>query len=178
MPDGQFHHNMWKAGALVAVPAGIVSVVLVDWRFGLGLLGGYGLGRWIDPDLDQVSISSSEGRMMNDFKILGYVLVGYWTVYGAIFRRHHRSFLTHFPVVSTAIRLAYLCWWLFFVYRWLDWSFTVGHALSWFGILIGLSIADGLHYVADVLYSEKENLAISNIKSRIKDYNSVNKRKK
>ena len=154
MPDGEFHHNVWKAGAVVAVPASIATVLLIDWRMGLGMLGGYALGRWIDPDLDQVSISSSEGRMMNDFKILGYLLVSYWTFYGAMFRCNHRSYITHFPFLSTAIRMAFAFWWVVFLYRWIGLSFNAGHLLGWFGVFFGLSIADTIHYIADSWYSK------------------------
>jgi len=168
MPDGEFHHNIWKAGAIVAVPASIATVALIDWRMGLAMLGGYALGRWIDPDLDQVSITSSEGRMINEFKILGHVLAGYWTIYGAMFRRNHRSFITHFPVVSTFGRLVFQFWWVWFLYRRFNWTFDTGHAMAWCGLLMGLSIADGLHYVADTWFSDKENLAISNVKRKQK----------
>jgi uncharacterized metal-binding protein len=117
---------------------------------GIGMFVGYELGRWIDPDMDQIGITSSEGRVVNDFKILGYFIIGYTTIYGAIFRRYHRSFITHFPGVSTAIRLVYLFWWLYFTIDILyDYQIMVG-----IGVWAGLSIADLIHYVLDNFWKD------------------------
>lgn len=114
------------------------------------MLFGYGLGAFFDPDLDQLTITSAEGRIVNDFKILGYIIVGYTTIYGAIFRRYHRSFITHFPGVSTAIRLVYLFWWLYFAIDILyDYEIMVG-----IGVWIGLSIADLIHFVLDNIWKD------------------------
>jgi uncharacterized metal-binding protein len=117
---------------------------------GIGWLVGYGLGRWIDPDLDQIGITAAEGRMVNEIPILGTLLVGYSSIYGAVFRRHHRSFITHFPVVSTAIRAVYFFWWLYFAINVLyDYQL-----LFLVGVFIGLSIADTIHYVLDMVFPD------------------------
>jgi uncharacterized metal-binding protein len=178
MPDGIHHENVWKAGAIVAIPATLLAVVTVDYRFALGLLAGYGMGRYFTPDLDQVTVTTSEGRLMNDFKILGYVIVGYTTIYGAMFRRWHRSFITHFPVISTAIRLVFLFWWIIFFYRrgWL--VFGIDDLYIGAGILFGMSMADSMHWLSDTWFSNSEDSGNSNVTIVQKGYNNVTKGKK
>lgn len=40
--------------------------------------------RYIDPDLDQVTITKSESRMKKEIPIFGHVLVIYWTIYASL----------------------------------------------------------------------------------------------
>ena len=64
--------------------------------------------RYIDPDLDHITITDSESRMRKELPIIGYVFVLYWTVYAAMLNiiavglgiSHgrlgaHRSILSH-----------------------------------------------------------------------------------
>lgn len=112
-------------------------------------------------------MSASESRAVNELKILGYPLFGISSMYGAIFRRKHRSFLTHFPVISTLIRLLFVFgWWVPFLY--------------WKGIIIyepwqleafiyalwGLSQADLIHYLADMIWLEDGKKFIEKTKKR------------
>lgn len=116
---------------------------------------GYSMARYVEPDLDLFGITSSEGRMIHDFKILGAFMVAYWVPYGYMFRAHHRSFLTHFPLVSTSIRMLYMAppifWFLskFGIWEWWMVPFT-------FGVWVGLSINDALHWSADTFVGEPE----------------------
>ena len=145
MPTGEIHHKAWKVGWLSIIPTGIIGAWYIHPVVGAGILVGYTLGRWCDPDWDQITITNSESRIVNDFKIVGYVLVGYTTIYGAVFRRLHRSFFTHFPFLSTGIRLVYLFWWLYFFIPVLyDWQIVFG-----ISVWIGLSAADTIHWFLD-----------------------------
>lgn len=169
MSDGIRHHEVWRKGWSLALPLSFLTYAVVDpfqpgWNCGslgclsgntvysLGVLLGYGMGRWIDPDLDLMGTTGAEGRLVNEIPILGVFLYGHWSTYGAIFRKHHRSFWTHAPGVSTIIRL----FWQFyplFILMWLkDWYYPFILQI-FLGMWIGLSWADALHFWEDKLSS-------------------------
>jgi hypothetical protein len=130
----------------------LLSVVLALFQpfVALGSLAGYFLGQWLDPDLDIVGMTKSEGRMLK-IPIAGPFLIGYWAIYGAIFRRKHRSVWTHGYVLSTGIRYGYSFWWLYFVIPVLyDWMMYV-----LIGIFIGLCFSDSIHIWADRRFGGK-----------------------
>ncbi len=107
MPSGDIHYHYYMKWYWVEVPA-TISLALVDWQFALGNIAGYSTGRWIDPDWDLMSVNSGEGRMAREIWVLGHFLYGISSTYGSIFKSHHRSFITHFPVVSTLIRIIFV----------------------------------------------------------------------
>lgn len=159
MPDGATHHKIWKIGLsglpLVDIGLTLAAAPLIfsyreHWVFSVGIPIGYLYGLFIDPDLDIVGMTQAEGRMMNTFPIIGNIMVGYWTVYGAFFRRHHRSWLTHGPFISTAIRYAFSFWWLFLLDRW----WYVGATFFLVGMFFGTCYADILHWAADKITGE------------------------
>lgn len=121
----------------------------------MGILVGYLMARYVEPDLDLFGITSSEGRMIHDFKILGAFMVAYWVPYGYLFREHHRSFWTHFPLVSGLIRMLYMSPpTLYLLYRFRLWEWWM--VPFTFGIWIGLSVNDALHFLADLIVGEYE----------------------
>lgn len=167
MSDGKTHHKQWRKGWLVALPLsclmyGAVDPLPLSWSCSVigcfsgnlmcsvGVLLGYEMGRYISPDADQIGATHGEGLMVNEIPILGVFLYGHWATYGAIFRKHHRSFWTHYPGASTLIRL----FWQFyplFILMWLkDWNYAFIFQIFW-GMLIGLSWADFLHFHEDKL---------------------------
>ena len=81
---------------------------------------------------------------MNELKITGYVLYGISSIYGAIFRRFHRKWITHFPGVSTVIRLAFILLPIGVL-----WPGLLDYPVVLIGVWFGLSIADALHYLID-----------------------------
>lgn len=114
-----------------------------------GLFVGYAMGRWVDPDWDLMGVSTTEANMIHDFPVLGYFLFGYSSIYGVFFRRHHRSFITHFPFVSTLGRLIFLFWWAILLV--VKYHYTVS-SWEWLFIIyafIGLSVADMIHWLLD-----------------------------
>lgn len=137
-------------GYKLALPVSIVSVV-ADWKFGSGYLVGYTVGRWIDPDWDLMGTSAGEGRLVNEIPILGHILYGVSSSYGSAFRRYHRSWITHFPALSTLIRLV----WVFVLpFTLLD-AYGVnfvgdGWVWFWVGLWAGLSSADAIHWYHDL----------------------------
>ena len=153
MPDGGTHHKYYNRGYIVSIPVGIITS-LWEWKFGLGYVVGYSLGRYVDPDWDLMGTNAGEGRMVNEIPILGHLVFGVSSSYGSIFRKHHRSFWTHFPVVSTLIRLIFIT---VVPFVFLDsWGINlIGNEwyLFWLGLWAGLSHADAIHYYLDITYS-------------------------
>lgn len=168
MSDGQTHHRVWRRNLLLVPPLTVITYLATD---GLGVIcftkfclsasviisagvpTGYLMGRYIDPDLDQMGTTAAEGRLVNEIPILGHFLYGHWSTYGSIFRKHHRSIITHFPVLSTIIRIIYQFYPLFILIWAKEW-FHISIPLFFFGILIGLSFADFLHWYKDVTSGE------------------------
>ena len=149
MSDGARHYELWRRGWRYALPLSVLVYVVSENVFCfLGTLAGYWLGRYLDPDLDQVGTTASEGRMINELPILGHILYGYWSIYGAVFRKHHRSFWTHAPVVSTFFRFIYQFWGLFLIMYLKGGNFTLIYKLLW-GAFFGLCYADFLHWRED-----------------------------
>ena len=159
MPDGITHHFFWKLGWGCTIPASFAIMPLLGLPGGIGAILGYSLGAFIDPDLDQIGTTAAEGRIVNALPIVGSFIYGYTSIYGSLFRKHHRSFWTHFPVVSTAIRCMWFFWWIYFVVpESYDWMFQLG-----WGAFIGLCIADTIHWVLDMFFPDtgKSNLPLT-----------------
>lgn len=154
MPDGKTHFKIWKLGWTAIVPASILLISAKEYALTSGLLMGYALGAYIDPDLDVMGTNDAEGRMVNTIPILGPIVYGYSSIYGAIFRRHHRSIITHFPIISTAIRLFFFFWWVYFLYMNKFLIFDYNHLYFYLAVLCGLSLADSLHFAADIIFSD------------------------
>lgn len=92
--------------------------------------------------------------MVNEIPILGNIFYGYWSIYGSFFRHMHRSFWTHFPGVSTGIRMVYAFWWLPFVVRSAPLPYVFSLLMLLLGVWVGLSAADALHWSADMISGE------------------------
>lgn len=176
MADGKTHYTAWKYGSVAAVSAGVATAALGLYlgdmnvvAAGPAIVVGYGLGRWISPDLDLVGANSDEGRMMKELKIVGALLFAWFSVYAYLMRfaglgkKGHRNFFSHFPGVSTVIRLA---WLLLFPLVSIPIYFSIQRGFGEYfvlpvtitcavGVVAGLSIADTLHYVLDILPSTK-----------------------
>ncbi len=122
--------------------------------FGMASLSGYFFGRYCDCDWDILGTNQAESRAIHELKILGYLIYGISSIYGAIFMRHHRSFQTHFPWFSTLIRLLFLFWWIPILY-WFDyikfdwWQMWLG-----LGFWFGLGMSDLPHFLADHIWPE------------------------
>lgn len=118
-----------------------------------GTIVGYWWGKYMTPDWDIAGLSKDEGRLINDLFVLGWIIVGLSTVYGIAFRRMHRSFWTHFPFVSTAIRYVYV------FLPWFVWIWMSAWDLAWLiflfiGMYVGTSISDFHHWRADYVSGE------------------------
>lgn len=143
-------------GYLVELPLS-AFLCLVDWQGGLGNLVGYSFHRYCDNDLDLMGVNAAEGRQVNELPIIGHVLFGLSSIYGSIFRKWHRHWITHVPGISTAIRLI-----IIFI---LPFSLLDAHGVNfigngwykfWIGFWTGLSQADGIHWWLDNTYGDKK----------------------
>jgi len=150
MPDGITHETFRRAGRFIFIPASILipmflpieSMNLIDsTSFGAGIFIGYEMGRYVGCDADIMGTTSSEGWLVNEIPFFGHFIFGILSIYGSIFRKYHRSFITHFPFVSTFIRHLFLFLWFWIeLYRassnW-DWLRFV-----FLGMFIGNSFSD------------------------------------
>jgi len=137
-------------GYLIAIPVS-VATMMYNFRGGLGYLVGYSLHRYVDNDWDIFGSNNAEGRLVNEIPVLGHFLYGVSSVYGSIFRRYHRSWITHWPGISTIIRLIFIFIIPFVVGDGYGINF-IGNGWVWFwvGMWAGLSQADAIHLVCDV----------------------------
>jgi len=124
------------------------------------------LGRYVDPDLDMIQITASEGRAMNDFGPFGYLFIVWWSLYAIIMNAivkaleprkgwlaAHRSWLTH-SYIGTAIRTA---WSLIplspFAPALIEHEMFYVIRVAVFGTFLALFLTDTVHFVLD----RKEN---------------------
>ena len=170
MPDGTIHLRLWKGGLMLALPLTVVTteaarqfdLIYICYPplcihgavfVALGVPLGYVYGAFIDPDMDIVGMTKADGRLMNKLGIIGGLLVSYWTFYGYLFRRKHRSIWTHGPVISTAIRYTYQ-YWCPFIYLYLTSKQLGWVVLLFIGMFIGTTLSDTIHYAADKISGE------------------------
>ena len=159
MPDGITHERFRRQGRIIVFPVSIFLPIVLspipmksygEILVGIGIFVGYEMGRYVTPDWDIMGTTSSEGWMVNEIPFLGHFLFGLSSAYGSIFRRHHRSTITHFPLISTSIRYVIIFWWIWLeIYRSsLDWAWLI---FIFIGALIGTSISDGIHWYLDLI---------------------------
>jgi len=112
---------------------------------------GYVIGNYVTPDNDQITVTRSEGDLLRHFGLIGAIFVAYWFPYAYMARwvGGHRSFLTHFPVISTLVRLVYLLIPLMIYER--EWFRNENFLLGLLGVWIGLSLSDFLHWILDAI---------------------------
>lgn len=126
-------------GSMIALDYSIFDSSLV----GLGCMSGI----LLTPDLDVDNGNISDSIIRNDWgHIPQYLWRLYWTPYAKILK--HRSFWSHFPLVSTAIRVIYISLIpILFMYLF-GFEFELNrYWIEWF---IGLCVSDFLHYLFDL----------------------------
>lgn len=156
MPSGEIHYKAFKKGYLIEIPLSVI-MSFWDWKLGFGNIVGYSFHRYCDNDLDLMSVNSAEGRQVNELPILGNFMFGMSSIYGSFFRKHHRSVWTHFPYLSTAIRLFFFFLFPFLILDGYGINFIGnGWNMFWIGFYNGLSNADAIHWYLDVRSGWKE----------------------
>lgn len=147
MPAGKVHINWWKRFLIVAVVFSLILFVKY-WLLGVTVLLGYLLGYVCSPDLDQIGLSSDEGRALRMFGPFGLFWIMIWLPYAYMIP--HRHFLSHGWLISTVIRMAYL--------------FSIPVIVIWYrfgylpdidavtGLFLGQLFSDSIHIFLDTFY--------------------------
>lgn len=149
MADGRTHG---RATGIVAPLVGIVAgLATVNPLIGLLTAIGCLFGLFVDPDLDVDGLTASERRALRLVRLPGWLWVVFWYPYAKLIP--HRHWLSHWPIIGTAIRVAYLLVPLsllvFLVnplaFSWMMWG------LFWAGpwLFIGLAASDIAHWILD-----------------------------
>ncbi len=148
MASGQIHAGC--SIALAAVSFGAIMGTLGDTKIASACALGCLAGIFLTPDLDQETRSRSESMLIRGTFGLGYLWLLLWFPYAKLIK--HRSPLSHFPLLGTALRLIYLALWLcipaYFGYRVSAPTPEIWMLLGW-GV-VGLALSDFGHYVFDL----------------------------
>lgn len=154
MPSGDIHYKYYIRGYVYQLP---LTLILSFWnlKFSLGNIAGYSFHRWCDNDWDIMGTNNAEGRMVNELPLIGHFLYGVSSTYGSIFRKYHRSFITHFPFVSTLIRLIFIFTFPLIIFDYCGVNLIGdGWHMFYIGFWVGLSQADGIHWYLDKTHGE------------------------
>lgn len=147
MSSGKVHA---KHSVLLALPAAFaINAALCLVAAGGAAIGCGLLGQVLSPDLDQQNLTRSEWIVLRRLGPLGGLFVAFWWPYAWLIP--HRHWASHFPIVGTAGRVAYLlilpalyCWW-----KCPALSFPPLCAQILTGAFIGLCVSDTAHWIAD-----------------------------
>lgn len=168
MANGKAHFTAYQRASFTPIVlAGVLLFIRPDWwlaSFGI-LLGYFLVSRYLTPDIDLVGITSEESRAMREWHLIGVAWTMYWMPYAFLMRfvglgrKGHRNFFSHVPLISTAIRYAYL------VFPWTGLAVVVAQYFSWTlppfnwqlmgGAIAGSTILDTLHFVQDIFDKER-----------------------
>jgi len=151
MPSGRIHST---ANIVVALSGGATMFLLQRGNEGImGVATGAMLGCLISPDADV------NGGSIADYYIRVYTGKAVemmwdrlWTPYRKVCR--HRGFLSHAPIISTVLRIAYLSVFYFLVATPIKWLASVVHIdwpTFWWWAFVGLVLADSAHWGLDKL---------------------------
>lgn len=134
----------------VAISIGLFHGVVPGALAGLGCF----LGIVLSPDLDQEAWTYSEWvwrRVPVVGWLLSWLFFLYWFPYSKAFRHGH--VLTHIPVLSTLLRVAYLSIFPLIILAWWDYAYllsifpSLSYTLQW--LFIGLCVSDTVHWARD-----------------------------
>lgn len=148
MPDGKRHIQIYKKySSLILIPI-LISISLGYYYLSIWIFIGY-LLHWagLTPDLDLEGIAGGESMWISSFILIPLVM---WsTMYARIIRKFgsHRGFWSHSFLFSTAIRLLWFGFPFVMLFRYF---FLDPLYIEFFGMWIGLSLADSYHILADI----------------------------
>jgi len=146
MPSGRIHAATTVALSLAAGVGAYTQNQPVPVI--TALAGGCLAGLLLSPDLDvdQGSISMKFARRSFGC-LVGLIWAIYWKPYSAIIP--HRSWLSHLPVISTALRLLYMAL-PYLAWQWWQ-TRQIGFTLpDWFYLaFLGLCLSDLAHWAMD-----------------------------
>ena len=174
MPGGQTHR---RATLYLMAPAAAGGYAWGGWLTASTALAGVAVTLIINPDLDLLEASISvklrrdwapgwarRGLLRLFWLLLALPLIRTfwlaWYPYGRLFP--HRSWGSHAPILSTAIRLLYIALWLFIVLIPLIYYDVLSTAILMqmlfdlpvpgvAGLLVGWTASDVVHFVMDLM---------------------------
>lgn len=142
MPSGRTHAGTTAIIGVVSVfypYPDIISLVLFSVGCFLGLV--------VYPDLD-VDVGNYGYHIIR--VVFGRKLAKVWKYFWWLYAKviPHRSWISHFPVVGTAIRVAYIGFPLFVLISTLEYNYEYENLLFMF---YGLVLVDTVHFVMDIV---------------------------
>src|SRR3990167_3693586 len=151
MPSGKIH----SITNIVVGLSGFATMLLLSRGVEeiSGISTGAVIGILLSPDLD-VDNGNIADYMIKRYT--GGIVETAWTMLWTVYRKafKHRSFLSHFPLVSTIIRIAYLGALYLLIatpLHWLSGIVRIDWPLFLWWCFIGLVLADSAHYGLDKL---------------------------
>jgi hypothetical protein len=178
MSDGATHFRYYQKAIPPLVWIVTFFLVIALWAqsyFWWGVVGHWNLImmqyvliiRYVDPDLDQIGITSADGRMIREIPVFGYLFSGWWTIYAYAMNvlcaitgtskgklGAHRSLFTHTLFPGTIIRVIWFNIPVFAIlmYIKIDLSVYGMDILSYISTqTIAMMLGDVIHYRLDGL---------------------------
>lgn len=110
MASGKVHNADAKKVLLLNLSVGTpVYYIATGFSIGFCMVAALVCGMLtflVNPDLDVNNPIRSQNILKKRFPLLGKLNIFFWKPYALIFK--HRSFWSHFPIVSTLIRIYYI----------------------------------------------------------------------
>lgn len=177
LADGVTHFIWYKRSIILAIPLGLLYTFLLKdivnpFLFALFYSINYSLAIVVEPDLDQLGLTSSEGRAMRGskrafFGLFGAFWVMWWFLYAWLIGLvgGHRSVFSHGIGIGTVGRIiwfnlpfAVVLYILARYWGWEDWwyqlyldiwllPYILSQFLAWF-------LSDGFHLMLDTEWSK------------------------
>lgn len=150
MPSGKVHLALTLSVASgVIAPYAIVQTGGDPWLYVAGAL----VGTMVTPDLDVDGGMYSDSVLRKVFIPLQWLWRGFWYTYAILVP--HRSKISHFPFVGTAIRIFYV----YFLINLIRWALGFPVVFWWdWSMFFGLAHVDIVHYVVDNFIKGKQVL--------------------
>lgn len=181
MANNQEHYDAYKKGILT-FPTIYIVLKLIDYKFNIipeivlvisaGTIWQYiWFCRYVDPDLDQVTLTGAEGRMRRELPIIGIIFILWWLIYAFLLNAlaiitgtshgrlgAHRTFWSH-SKFGTFLRWVWLNIPIVYIFQRWNLNFTSTYmelpvynlVIYLFTNLIVLSYGDSKHYKLDNL---------------------------
>ena len=150
MPCGKTHakFSLMLAPVVAVATLAITRDPMYAVASGLGCLAGIPL----TPDLDQEGISSSEYWIIKWTLGLGFLWTMIWFPYALLCP--HRSFISHFPIISTFLRLLYLSVLAALICYFCSLRIPAFDYLIAIWAVFGLVVSDSVHWALDVKFGD------------------------
>ena len=167
MAPGKVHRVVWKANIprVILLTLGVIAIFYRFWWtywFAGILFLSYLSAKYIEPDLDQPALTTSDSSMIRDFPLVGYLFAIWWTGYAylifvfAVVTRTtngylggHRTRTSHSIIPGTVLRQLWAdipiiaLFWVF------NWNVNPSIIPIVLGQFAGLAINDFLHLKYD-----------------------------